>query len=65
MHYVATQLGHSPVLTLSTYGHLIAEYADSGAIDAEAEIAKARARAGATSPASLGRQTVRAVPCTS
>ena len=42
MHYVAAQLGHSPALTLSTYGHLIAEYADAGAIDAEREIAQAR-----------------------
>lgn len=43
MHYVAAQLGHSPALTLSTYGHLIAEYADAGAIDAEHEIVQARA----------------------
>jgi site-specific recombinase XerD len=28
VHYVAAQLGHSPALTLSTYGHLIAEYED-------------------------------------
>lgn len=42
VHYVAAQLGHSPALTLSTYGHLIAEYADAGPIDAEAEIANAR-----------------------
>lgn len=45
VHYVAAQLGHSPVLTLSTYGHLIEEYVDSGPIDAEAEIAQARSRA--------------------
>jgi len=42
VHYVAAQLGHSPALTLSTYGHLIAEYADAGPIDAEDEIVKAR-----------------------
>lgn len=42
VHYVAAQLGHSPALALSTYGHLIAEYADAGAIDAEHEIAQAR-----------------------
>ena len=42
VHYVAAQLGHSPALTLSTYGHLIAEYADAGRIDAEVEIARAR-----------------------
>jgi integrase len=65
VHYVAAQLGHSPVLTLSTYGHLIAEYADTGSIDAEAEIVKARAGAAATLPASLGRLAVGAVPCTS
>ncbi|HET6448800.1 MAG TPA: site-specific integrase [Conexibacter sp.] len=41
-HYVAAQLGHSPVLTLSTYGHLIAEYADVGRIHAEQEIAVGR-----------------------
>lgn len=43
VHYVAAQLGHSPVLTLSTYGHLIVEYADAGAIDVEGEIRCARA----------------------
>jgi integrase len=42
VHYVAAQLGHSPVLTLSTYGHLISEYADAGQIDAEVEITRAR-----------------------
>jgi integrase len=42
VHYVAAQLGHSPVLTLSTYGHLIAEYADAGQIDAEREIGRVR-----------------------
>jgi integrase len=42
VHYVAAQLGHSPVLTLSTYGHLIAEYADAGPIDAEREIERTR-----------------------
>lgn len=42
VHYVAAQLGHSPVLTLSTYGHLIAEYADAGPIDVEVEIAQQR-----------------------
>jgi integrase len=42
VHYVAAQLGHSPALTLSTYGHLIAEYEDAAQIDAEAEITTAR-----------------------
>jgi integrase len=51
VHYVATQLGHSPVLTLSTYGHLIAEYADAGPIDAEHEIMKARTSQSATARA--------------
>ena len=43
VHYVARQLGHSPALTLSTYGHLFAEYEHSDRIDAEQEIAAARA----------------------
>lgn len=42
VHYVARRLGHSPALTLSTYGHLFAEYEDADRIDAEAEIAEAR-----------------------
>ncbi|MGO9888952.1 MAG: tyrosine-type recombinase/integrase [Solirubrobacteraceae bacterium] len=40
--YVAQQLGHSLAVLLNTYSHLMAEYAESPAIDAEAEIAKAR-----------------------
>jgi integrase len=43
IHYVARRLGHSPALTLSTYGHLFAEYEHADRIDAEAEIAQARA----------------------
>jgi integrase len=42
VHYVARRLGHSPALTLSTYGHLFAEYEHAGRIDAEVEIAQAR-----------------------
>jgi len=42
IHYVATQAGHDAQLTLSTYGHLLAEYADADRIDAEREIAQAR-----------------------
>jgi integrase len=42
IHYVAVQAGHDPQLTLSTYGHLLAEYAEGERIDAEREIAKAR-----------------------
>ena len=40
--YVANQLGHSLAVLLSTYAHLIDEYAERQPIDAEAEIAKAR-----------------------
>ena len=40
--YVAKQLGHSLAVLLSTYAHLIDEYAESEPIDAEAEIATAR-----------------------
>ena len=40
--YVAQQLGHSLAVLLSTYSHLMAEYAESPAIDAEAEISEAR-----------------------
>jgi len=39
---VAAQAGHDAPLTLSTYGHLLAEYADADRIDAEREIAGAR-----------------------
>jgi integrase len=42
VHYVARRLGHSPALTLSTYGHLFAEYEHAERIDAAAEIAQAR-----------------------
>ena len=42
VHYVAGQLGHSPALTLRTYGHVLAEYADAVHIEAEAEILAAR-----------------------
>lgn len=42
IHYVAAQAGHDPQLTLSTYGHLLAEFADADRIDAEHEIVKAR-----------------------
>lgn len=43
VHYVARRLGHSPALTLSTYGHLFAEYEHADRIDAAAEIEQARA----------------------
>jgi integrase len=41
--YAARQLGHSPAVLLRTYAHLIDEYADAQDIDANVEIAKARA----------------------
>lgn len=62
VHYVAAQLGHSPALTLSTYGHLIAEYADAGPINAEEEIATARA---AGYPMAGGDRTLGVVACVS
>lgn len=42
VHYVARQLGNSPALVLSTYGHVVDEYAEAGTIDVENEIATAR-----------------------
>ncbi|CAB4896174.1 unannotated protein [freshwater metagenome] len=47
VHYVAQQLGHDPKLTLSTYGHLIAEYEHGANIDPDAEIQAARAKVAA------------------
>ena len=60
MHYVARQLGHSPALTLSPYGHLFAEYEDAARTDAEAEIVQARRaqgglRRGMCPPGTCGR----------
>jgi integrase len=57
VHYVARRLGHSPALTLSTYGHLFAEYEHADRIDAEAEIAQARAALDAASSAAPGSCT--------
>ena len=45
VHYVAEQLGNSAVMTLRTYGRVIADYRDSQAIDADEEIRAARAAA--------------------
>jgi integrase len=42
VHYVAEQLGHSAVMTLRTYGHVIADYRDRQVIDADEEIRQAR-----------------------
>lgn len=42
--YVAKQLGHSLAVLVTTYAHLIDEYAEREPIDAEAEIAAARKR---------------------
>jgi hypothetical protein len=39
---VARQLGHTFAVLLSTYAHLIDEYAEREPINAEAEITKAR-----------------------
>jgi integrase len=43
--YVARQLGHSVVVLLRTYSHLIDEYAERERIDAEQEISAARREA--------------------
>ena len=51
IHYVAEQLGHDPSETLSTYGHVIAEYADrDNVIDIDAEIQQAREKCPAPPP---------------
>jgi len=42
--YVAAQLGHSPPLALSTYGHVLAEYAEADRIDAEGRSPRLAAR---------------------
>lgn len=42
VHCAARQLGSSPALTLSTYGHLFAEYEHAERIDPEGEIEQAR-----------------------
>lgn len=42
VHYVAGQLGHSPELTLRTYGHVVAEFEEAPRIDVDEEIARAR-----------------------
>jgi integrase len=49
IHYVAKQLGHSPALTLATYGHVIDEFEDQAKIDPDVEIRKARDAVRATS----------------
>ncbi len=49
--YVARQLGHSLAVLLSTYAHLIEEFAEAGTIDADAEIATARGNSAGTSEA--------------
>jgi integrase len=57
IHYVATQAGHDAQLTLSTYGHLLAEFADADRIDAEREIGRARATPGPLARPSTARLT--------
>ena len=44
--WIADQLGHSLAVLLSTYAHLIDEYAEAPNIDADAEIAEARRQVG-------------------
>jgi integrase len=44
--YVARQLGHSPALTMRTYGHVIEELDDAPRISAEDAIMAARRGAG-------------------
>jgi hypothetical protein len=54
--YVAAQLGHSVAVLLSTYAHLIAEYADAAPIDAEAEIRRARAQGSVRTVSETGHE---------
>lgn len=42
VHYVAGQMGHDAALTLSTYGHVMAELEDAPTVDATALIRAAR-----------------------
>lgn len=42
VHYVATQMRHSPALTLQVYGHLFDEYRDREPIQLDAEVARIR-----------------------
>ncbi|MCK9250055.1 MAG: hypothetical protein M0P31_13910 [Solirubrobacteraceae bacterium] len=46
VHYVAAQLGHDPRLTLSTYGHVIAEFEDAPRVDPDDAIREARGISG-------------------
>ena len=41
---IAQQLGHSPTMTLNTYGHVIAELAEAEKVSAEELIRQARAK---------------------
>ncbi len=51
--YVARQLGHDARLTLTRYGHVMDELEDTPRIEAEAAIADARRRAGASGPGAV------------
>jgi integrase len=42
IHYVAKQLGHSALMTMNTYGHVIDELEDELRVDPEKEIMRAR-----------------------
>ncbi len=58
VHYVAAQLGHDPALTLSTYGHVIAEFEHEVNIDAEEKIRAARTNSGTPQvPKAIGAAT--------
>jgi integrase len=43
IHYVAKQLGHSALMTMNTYGHVIDELEDEVRVNPEKEILAVRA----------------------
>jgi integrase len=45
IHYVAKQLGHSALMTMNTYGHVIDELEDEVRVNPETEITRARGEA--------------------
>jgi integrase len=56
IHVVAQQLGHDAKMTMSTYGHIFAEFEDAVRVDAEERIRTARAETdGADAPLPSGR----------
>jgi integrase len=58
---IAAQLGHSPTMTLNTYGHVIAELADAEKVSAEELIRQAREEirpiSGPRAPADVSAET--------